>query len=128
MRFLGRVTFEGRVRLFRYSVTLATELFVRLSWEPSHQVLIEPSLMANAARWKYSKFRSMLALSGDQSGSFSYAAAMFARSKVPVVGSVFPGLWAGNSLSEFHTTTFRNVVAGAGAPLSVSATKSRQAF
>ena len=92
MKFAGRVTFAGRVRLFITSVRLAAELFVKLSGGPCHQVLREPRLIANTASWKYSKLRAMLTLRGESKGSSAYAVAMFARRNVPVVGSIFPGL------------------------------------
>ena len=128
MKFAGRVTFAGRVKLFKTSVRLAAELFVTLSLEPCHQVLRDPRLIVVTALWKYSKLRAMFGLSGEESSSSAYASAILARTNAPVVGSLFPGLKTGRFLSEFHTTTFKKVVSCAGAPLSASATNSRQSF
>lgn len=93
VKFAGRVTFAGRVRSFMNSVKLVVELFVKLSrGGPCHQVLKLVSLIANTACPKKSKLRSMLGLSGDSSGSVTYALAISRTMTVPVDGSIFPGL------------------------------------
>ena len=144
VKFAGRVTFAGRARSFMdsvklvaeviftggllsfmESVRLVAELFVNLAPGPCHQVLKLMRFIANVARPKNSKLRSIFIFSGEESGSSTNAFAISPVMSAPVFGSIFPGLKSGRSPSEFHTTTLMNDVSTAGAPLSARVTKSR---
>ena len=125
VKLMAEVTFADRLRSFMEFVRLVPELFVKLAPGPCHQFLKLMRFIANVARPKNSKLRSMFILSGESSGSATNAFASSPVMTAPVLGSIFPGLNSGKSLSEFHTTTLMKDVSIAGAPLSASATKSR---